>query len=248
MIPIEKQRTKCADKNDRLGWTCGFVIRIGEGTVGVRTNDPAMLETLRGLLPQAGEPCPDQEVDVLLSFLVGGYNKASRKGQKHYHLVYESFQRRARTLELQDALDTFRDVAHSLLSFDRIYFRSVTAQIGTTICHLVGKDLRTDAVLSALKESQATVQNVPYAIFNPEGDLVAHIGGDDDMASQARVVLLQEDPALSDGQKCLVLLENVISGLPVPQVLRTLSVVAPRIEVTTPDHLSDALTRNSSEQ
>ena len=77
-LPLNRFRTPCADKNDRLGWKAGFSLELEGVCLGVRTNDPAYLPTLRACLPPHAVPSEIREVDVLLSFLKGG--STQRKG------------------------------------------------------------------------------------------------------------------------------------------------------------------------
>lgn len=121
-IPINIQRTPCADKNDRLGWKAGFSLDLEGISFGVRCNDPAFLPELRAFFPAQSQASQRREVEVLLSFLKGG--QTARKGVVNYHLVYDAWNRAARTQDLNEALHAFRSTLHTrlaLMSQDKVY-------------------------------------------------------------------------------------------------------------------------------
>ncbi|MBS2034802.1 hypothetical protein JST97_07435 [bacterium] len=109
-VPINLGRTPCADRNDKLGWTDGFAVSFDGISLGVRSNDPALLERLRERVP-SGRPWERREVDFLVSFLRG--RESERKGVRHYHVVYWDWNRVARTFDLEEALEVFGQVAGS---------------------------------------------------------------------------------------------------------------------------------------
>lgn len=105
-FPKNMYRTPCADKNDKLGWVTGFSVKSGEAHIGVRTNDPGQLDTLKSFVPNWCALSEQFDTEELLSLRVGPPSK--RKGVTNYHLVYDSWTRVARTRDLQEALREFR--------------------------------------------------------------------------------------------------------------------------------------------
>lgn len=105
-IPYFAVRSSCAEKNDKLGWTCGFSIQLDDIVMGVRCNDENVLSKLKSLLQTEGTPSEEREVGWLVSFRVG--QDSSRKGTKNYHIVYQNWTRMARTLDLDEALLAFQ--------------------------------------------------------------------------------------------------------------------------------------------
>jgi hypothetical protein len=75
-------------------------------TVGVRTNDPLMVEELRSRLPFGARPSRAKRVDFLFSFRVG---PQVRSGVRSFHLLYSGASRTARSLQLSDVLEAFAD-------------------------------------------------------------------------------------------------------------------------------------------
>ena len=124
-FPINLQRTPCADKNDRLGWKAGFSLDLEGVSFGVRSNEPDFLPELRAFFPPQSQPVERREVQVLLSFLKGG--QTSRKGVVNYHLVYDGWNRTARTHDLREAMELFRATLQNrlaLMSQERIYLQA----------------------------------------------------------------------------------------------------------------------------
>ncbi len=122
-VPINNLRTPCADRNDKLGWTDGFAISLDGISLGIRSNDPEILNDLKDLMPKGGVPWPQRKVDILLSFLKA--KESDRKGVRHYHVVYQDWDRVARTFELDDALNIFArsaQLAKLQNSIQKVYF------------------------------------------------------------------------------------------------------------------------------
>lgn len=126
-IPRNSYRTPCADKNDKIGWTCGFSFRAGTSLVGFRSNNEEICAAARAELPFWCELCPETEVEQLLSVKVGAEPK--RKGIKNYHLLYDSWTRIARTLDREDF---WKAVLHSL-RLKAIQGAGLTAHPGTVL-------------------------------------------------------------------------------------------------------------------
>jgi len=113
-LPINKQRTPCAEKNDKLGWTHGCSLHFQGFTIGIRTNREGTLERLKGLLPPALKIVETREVDVLLSFLCA--KDSQRRGVQHYNLVYDGWNRIARTRDVDEALKVFSAASRAQLA------------------------------------------------------------------------------------------------------------------------------------
>jgi hypothetical protein len=71
---------------------------------GVRVSDPAVLDRVKERLPPDWEPACSPFVDYLYSLKVGG--TAARRNVRNYHLLYFGLQRIARTMDLNEALET----------------------------------------------------------------------------------------------------------------------------------------------
>ena len=92
-------------KIDRLGWAAGIAFDAFGASIGVGTNDPAFLELLMPHFPPGWKARRSVAVDWLYSFRVGGTGR--QPSVRHFHLLYENLEQRARTLDLEEAIDSF---------------------------------------------------------------------------------------------------------------------------------------------
>ncbi|MCO6452359.1 MAG: hypothetical protein J5I90_16390 [Caldilineales bacterium] len=97
-------------KVDRLGWTAGLSFNAYGASVGIRTNDAAILERVPEIMPPEWERAEAPVVDSLFSLWVG--KSASRQGRRHYHLLYSGAARLTRTLDIDEV---FHDLENYLL-------------------------------------------------------------------------------------------------------------------------------------
>jgi hypothetical protein len=98
------------DKLDRSGWTAGLSIHAYGRRIGVRTNDPAVLDRVAELLPPGAEPCFSPLVDHLFSLRIGQDRPGSRV--KNYHLLYGGFTLLARSRNLDEVLRALESRMH----------------------------------------------------------------------------------------------------------------------------------------
>jgi hypothetical protein len=88
-------------KLDRVGWAAGACIDAYGARIGIRVNRPALLDRVQQLLPPGWKPLAEPRVDELHSLVLGG---ETRTRARSYNLVYWGIARRARTLDLEEAL------------------------------------------------------------------------------------------------------------------------------------------------
>jgi hypothetical protein len=91
------------EKIDRLGWAAGVGGMVCGLRIGVRTNDAAVVDRLKGCLPPGWAPAVSPFVDLLYSFRVGGAD--ARRNLRHYHLLYFGMLRIARTMDLDSVFE-----------------------------------------------------------------------------------------------------------------------------------------------
>src|SRR5436189_5388239 len=104
------------DKLDRLGWAAGLAFDAYGLRIGVRVNRPEALECLSERLPPGWKPSSSKIVDRLFSLWLG----RQRGSARGYHLRYAGTVRRARTLSLDEALDTLEsDLRQTVAAFSR---------------------------------------------------------------------------------------------------------------------------------
>ncbi len=90
-------------KLDRLGWAAGISFVSYGLRIGIRTNQPEVLEQIRPLLPPGWKPAPSPVVDYLYSVRVGGTRH--RPSVRSYNILYGGPRRLARTLELEELFE-----------------------------------------------------------------------------------------------------------------------------------------------
>ena len=91
-------------KIDRLGWAAGMSFVSFGARIGIRTNDPAILERIPDHMPPEWQPSPSPIVDELYSFVAGGTSQTSRV--RRYNLLYQGAGRLARTMDLDEVFET----------------------------------------------------------------------------------------------------------------------------------------------
>ncbi len=74
------------EKLDRLGWAAGIAFSAYGLRIGVRVNNPEVLEQLLGRLPPGWKPSPDAAVDRVYSLIVGG--TGPRPTVRRFNVLY----------------------------------------------------------------------------------------------------------------------------------------------------------------
>ena len=90
-------------KIDRLGWAAGTCFVSFGVRLGLRVNEPEVLERIPQFLPPGFRPATSAQVDYLFSLRVGG--KTPHKNLQRYHLLYSGTARRARSKDLDHVLE-----------------------------------------------------------------------------------------------------------------------------------------------
>ena len=84
-------------KLDRLGWTDGIAILSYGVRVGIRVNDPRVLDHIKTLLPPGWKPASSPIVERLFSIYIGG--AGSKPNLRRYSLLYGGLERLVRTFD-----------------------------------------------------------------------------------------------------------------------------------------------------
>ena len=85
---LRRWHTPCFDNLDKLDWTCGFSVTCFGVRIGVRANDPDLLEKLRKRMPADAKPYRGAIVDHYFSAVLGGTVEGSRA--RRFHLLYHN--------------------------------------------------------------------------------------------------------------------------------------------------------------
>jgi hypothetical protein len=104
-LPTLKAPPQLMEKVDTLGWTCGFSLKSYGVRIGIRTNDPAALDTVREHLPNEWQTISSGIVDRVYSLKVA--SPGSRTNGRRLNLLYADDVRLARSSDLDLVFETF---------------------------------------------------------------------------------------------------------------------------------------------
>src|SRR5947209_10772416 len=90
-------------KLDRLGWAAGISFVSYGLRIGIRVNNPAVLERLLDRLPPGWKPSRFLVVDRLYSVIAG--DPAARNNVRLFNLLYAGPTRLARTMQLEELIE-----------------------------------------------------------------------------------------------------------------------------------------------
>jgi hypothetical protein len=97
--------TPCFDNLNNLEWPYGFAATCFGVRIGVRANNPDLLDRLRRLLPVDAKPYPGEVVDHYFSAVLGGSVAGSRV--RKFHLLYGNHTLLLRGREIDAITDAF---------------------------------------------------------------------------------------------------------------------------------------------
>jgi|SRR6266566_1258582 len=91
------------EKIDRLGWAGGISFVSYGARIGIRMNNPSVLEQTFAYLPPAWKASSSPIVDNLYSLYIGG--ESGRPNVRRYNLLYAGAARMARTMDLDEVFE-----------------------------------------------------------------------------------------------------------------------------------------------
>jgi hypothetical protein len=158
-------------KIDRLGWAAGLSFINYGLRIGIRLNQPEMLDRLAPCLPPGWKPARSPVVDQLYSLRVGGAGSSARI--RNYHLLYEGAGRLARTLELDEVfelLEASLQLYVAQAARRRIFVHAgVVGWQGRAIV-IPGRSFSGKSTLvAALVQAGATYYSDEFAVFDAQG-------------------------------------------------------------------------------
>jgi hypothetical protein len=98
------------DKFDRLGWAAGFSFVAYGVRIGIRVNNPDVLDRIHGLLPPGWKPARPPRLDRVYSLLVG--SNGTTTGLRRFSLLYADATRLVRTMDLDQLLQRLEFDVH----------------------------------------------------------------------------------------------------------------------------------------
>jgi len=159
-------------KVDRLGWTAGLAFIAYGASVGIRTNDGAVLERVQEYMPPEWEATDDPVVDTVFSVRVAPPTK--RKGRRNYHLLYSEAVLVKRTLDLATLFEPLENLLRLTVAFraDQEYLFVHAGVVGWQGQAIVipGRSFSGKTTLvSALVKAGATYYSDDMAVFDSAG-------------------------------------------------------------------------------
>jgi hypothetical protein len=157
-------------KLDRLGWAAGFSVAPYGRALGIRTNDPAVLPSLRALMLSDWKLAEEHETDSLFSLWVG---HSSRRGDHPYHLLYTNSQRLVRTHDLEETirvLDQHLHVTIGQLAPDYLFIHAgVVGWKGKALLLPGHSRAGKSTLVAALVQAGATYYSDDFCVLGPDG-------------------------------------------------------------------------------
>lgn len=158
-------------KLDRLGWADGLAFSCHDARIGIRVTELNVLGRLPAHLPPGWAPDASPVVDSLYSLVVGGAVPNSRV--KRFHVLYAGAGQLARTLELDEVLETLEshlDYSVAVASPSRLFVRAgVVGYRGQATVVLGPEGVGTSAFVRALVGAGATYYSDRFAVFDTAG-------------------------------------------------------------------------------
>src|ERR1051325_9854148 len=152
-------------KLDRLGWADGIAFRCHGARIGVRVNDPAILERLQEYLPTGWKQASSPVVNDLYSLHIG--NDEPNATTRHYHLLYQGITRQARTLVVEEALETLEQRLYTSVAaaaINRLFLQAgVVGWRGRAILVLTPENAGLTSLVAALVRAGAHYYSDAYA-------------------------------------------------------------------------------------
>ena len=158
-------------KVDRLGWAVGFSLRSYGVRIGIRSNDPSVLDRVCEHLPREWESISSSVVDRLYSILVGG--AGPRANVRRFSLLYGNHERLVRSLDLESIFELFESDLRLFvaeLAKNRVFVHAgVVGWKGRAIV-IPGRSYSGKSTLVAeLVRAGATYYSDEYAVFDSRG-------------------------------------------------------------------------------
>lgn len=159
------------DKIDRLGWAAGINFTSYGLRIGVRVNDPAVIDKVIEQLPPDWKPATSPVVDRVYSIIAGG--EGPRPGIRRYSLVYANANRIARTPELFQALDAFESDLQLYVAETaprRVFVHAGVVRWRGKAIVIPGRSFSGKTTLTAeLVKAGATYYSDEYAVLDGQG-------------------------------------------------------------------------------
>lgn len=175
-------------KLDRLGWAAGLSFRAYGLTIGVRTNNAAILDRLIPHLPYGWEVNDVETVDHIFSMLVGHTSEHAtpavrRVGptgkRRRFHLLYDGILLAIRTLDVEELLERFESSVRLKVAENakrKVFVHAgVVGWRGRAIVVPGRSYSGKTSLVAALVRAGATYLSDEYAVFDRRGRVFPYL-------------------------------------------------------------------------
>jgi hypothetical protein len=165
------------EKIDRLGWADGISFVSFGRRVGIRVNDPAVMDRLPEVLPPGWKPASSPVVDFVYSLRVSS-NPASAR-IRNYNLLYGGSGRLVRTMDREEVFATLKQSLELLMAHwarGRVFVHAGVVGWRERAIVLPGEACgdKTDLV-AALVQAGAIHYSDDYAVFDARGRVYPYV-------------------------------------------------------------------------
>jgi hypothetical protein len=164
------------EKLDRLGWAAGLSFVSHGVRIGIRVNDPGVLEQVASRLPPPWKASATPVVNELCSFLVGGCTPKSNVHR--YHLLYWGSSRIARTMDNEEILQALESVLNLVVAVRaprRVFVRAaVVGWHGRALVICGPPSSGKTTLVKALLRAGASYYSDEYAVLDVQGRVHAY--------------------------------------------------------------------------
>ena len=156
---------------DRLGWASGIAFSSYGVRVGVRTNNPKILNRIKSILPLGWKPAASPVVRFLFSLFIGV--DGPPPNFRRHHLLYNGSQRLIRTLDqdvLFDSLESSLRLTVAEFTKQKVFIHAGVVALNNQAIVIPGSSRSGKTTLVAeLVKAGATYYSDEYAILDKRG-------------------------------------------------------------------------------
>lgn len=170
-LPRLKGSSASAQRLDRLSWSAGISVRSYGVRIGIRTNEPTILESVLEHLPPGWEPSSSPWVDELFSLRIVDAGPETVPGSVHQ--LYQGGKRIADKLNLDDLLDRLESqlrIAVAVQSRSWLFVHAGVVSWGEQGIVIPGRSMSGKSTLvAALVQAGATYYSDEFAVLDGHG-------------------------------------------------------------------------------
>jgi len=159
------------EKLDRLGWAAGIAFTAYGLRIGVRVNDPAVLDRVVDVLPPGWKPATTPVVDHLYSLIAGG--STARSHVRRFNVLYASSSLLARSMDLANVSPILERNLHQYVASyarRRVFVHAgVVGWKGRAIVLPGAGFAGKSTLVTALLRAGASYYSDEYAVFDRQG-------------------------------------------------------------------------------